>query len=381
MSFEIPESALLTLRQSVPAPTKGWARVYYLDGHTNAFCIKEVQVTALDRTQTYDTFETDCFQDDVAALGFFPAVMQIFYITFPDHVRSGFRRVVEACRGLAPQEAVDSALQAPTGVSLLSSALMRELLLVIALLCNHFPPRKTPRHAQTIATIASAGPPSTEPLTRHLRTYIDDLAGGGGFLHPRAEAALLRGGWRLPRPGSLEALWGLKEHDFAQDAHLEADARDLLRLLIELDYVQVSPEPDGYAPELLRRLAQAGSVTVLRLLFGDGGVLPVERVPAELRTDMLLNAVAATRDERVPDRRAMISYLLGPAGFDPNGQASHWAGTRPGQRSLRQTALHIAMEGGDTATVNLLLEKGASMDVRDEEGRTPAGRGPLVPCR
>src|SRR5690348_10408823 len=95
MSFEVSENSLFTLRRGISTsqlPTRGCARVYYLDESTNAICIKSAEFNQLAShpTQTYDAIETDSFQNDVQALGFSPTFKRTFYLAFPDEVKDGF---------------------------------------------------------------------------------------------------------------------------------------------------------------------------------------------------------------------------------------------------------------------------------------------------
>ena len=377
MSYEFPESSIFILRRGISAsqvPTR-WPSLFYHDESTNTICIKSVEITQLSSshsTDTYDMIETDSIQDDTQALGFAPNRTRKFYFAFPDEVKSGFYQAVEACRGLpstspASVEAVDSALEAAAGISLLSSPIMCELLLFIAIGCNVIFSRRTPHHAQTICAIASAGPPSSEPLTTELRQFIEHQAYNKS---PRAEVGLLMGGWRKPFR-SFTILSTLNEDDFSRDSHLEEDVRDLLNVLIEREDVHFSPEPNGSAFRLLVDLAEQGSLKVLRMLLGNGGFLPIEKVPLQTRADMLIAAVSAVGLNCYPNRRPMIAYLLREIEVDPNFQGLHWAGTKPGHEMIRLTALHVAVRRGDTETADLLLEMGASMDARDAEGRTP----------
>lgn len=382
MSVEMQEDALFTIRYSVPfseLPTKGWARVYCLNQDTKTICIKEVQFAELFSKQTFDIFASDNFRNDVAALGFVPYPMWTFYIMLPDELRNGLRRVIDACRGLAPTslEDLDLAIQATTGISLLAAPTMRELLLFIALQCYTITSRATPRQAHTIATITAAGPPSEGIYTAEFRAYIDEGADGLSFLHPRAEIALLSGGWRQPKQKSLMALWGLAEDAFMKDSQLENDAQGLLHLLIELQCIRISPEPNITAIGLIWWLALQGSVTMMRLVLGDHGVLSKESLGAESCADVLFQAVAVASDDKYPNRQPMLAYLLRDIEIDPNILGRHAVEAKPGQGKIRQTALHVAIVNEETITMNLLLNEGASLDIKDEMGRTPSERQPF----
>ncbi len=375
MAYEWSESDFFILRQDISQlPTQGWGRLYYLDENTNAISIKEVKLTELSShpIQTYDVFETDSIQDDTQMMGYSPNYTRRFYLGFPDEVKSGFRQAVDVCRGLpsrAPKsvEAVDSALHAATGISLLSSPLMRELLLFIAIGCNFLPSRRTRHQAETIYTIATAGPPSSESLPREIRGHISY---GGDTGSPRAEAGLIRGGWKKSI-GSYRILLALTEDAFSRDSYLEGDARDLLNLLIERGDISFSSGPSGLFCSFLVDLANEGSLTVLRLLLGKGGYLPIEKVPQQTRADMLMAAVSEASSANFPNQQPVIAYLLGELKIDPDSQGLHMAGTKPGVSQMRQTALHVAVRNGYTETADLLLQMGASMDAKDEEGRTP----------
>lgn len=69
---------------------------------------------------------------------------------------------------------------------------------------------------------------------------------------------------------------------------------------------------------------------------------------------------------------AAIEVLL-DAGADVNAQAPEVGGApgRFGGRRIGQTALHAAAQWGWTDVVRYLVERGARIDIRDAQGRTP----------
>ena len=109
----------------------------------------------------------------------------------------------------------------------------------------------------------------------------------------------------------------------------------------------------GLASTPLHRAAYVGNCELIQVLLDYG--LDVNARNADGETPL----VHATYGQPKPVR------LLLDHGADPNAQA--YSG---GQFSLT-TPLHRAIEFGKIETARLLLERGASVEVKDWAGRTP----------